>query len=216
MAFHITVLYDNEAGGNNVQGDWGFSALIEAEGGATVLFDTGADGRILLHNATALGVSLREVSAIVISHWHWDHSGGLPVVLRECPDAHLFVPLVASEHVPEEQLHVVGPDPVEIAPGVHSTGVLDGIEQSLVLETGQGGCVLMGCAHPGVGNLLRAAATITRPAVLLGGLHGFSELSLLEDLDAVYPCHCTQRKREILARYPAKARPCAAGVVLNV
>lgn len=213
MSLTVTVLYDNESLREGLQADWGFAALVQTASGHTVLFDTGADGRVLLHNAGMLGVDLSSLAAVVISHWHWDHAGGLPFVLKEAPGAHLYVPSVASEHVPEELLHVVDERPVEIAEGIYSTGVRSGMEQALVLRSG---LVIMGCAHPGVEDLLEAASAVVRPSVLLGGLHGFSNLPLLESLDLVYPCHCTQRKREILERYPDKAKRCGVGTVLTI
>ena len=215
MKFTVTVLYDNESIVEGLRPDWGFAALVESAKGPPVLFDTGADGRTLLYNASRLDVDVSAIGAIVISHWHWDHAGGLPLVLKKAGVADLYAPAVASEHVPEERLHIVGGNPVEIVPGVYSTGVLDGMEQSLVLTGDQGGFVIMGCAHPGVKRLLAAARSISEPYALLGGLHGFSDLSALEALDVVYPGHCTQRTQEILERYPDKAHRCGAGLVVT-
>ena len=44
----------------------------------TVLFDAGPEGETLVRNAAILGVDFGEVEAIVLSHGHWDHGGGLP------------------------------------------------------------------------------------------------------------------------------------------
>ncbi|MFW6056839.1 MAG: MBL fold metallo-hydrolase, partial [Chloroflexota bacterium] len=90
------------------------------------------------------------------------------------------------------------------------------MEQALILEGDRGGFVIMGCAHPGVKRLLAAAGSVVVPYALLGGLHGFSELSTLEALDLVYPCHCTQCTQEILQRYPGKAHRCGAGLVVTI
>jgi len=58
----------------------GLSLLITAEAGArtyTLLFDAGPEGATFLRNAKVLGVDFGEVEAIVLSHGHWDHAGGL-------------------------------------------------------------------------------------------------------------------------------------------
>jgi 7,8-dihydropterin-6-yl-methyl-4-(beta-D-ribofuranosyl)aminobenzene 5'-phosphate synthase len=62
-------------------GEWGFAALIEADG-RTVLFDTGARPDTVLKNAEELGIDLSTVDTVVISHNHWDHTGGLVALRR--------------------------------------------------------------------------------------------------------------------------------------
>jgi 7,8-dihydropterin-6-yl-methyl-4-(beta-D-ribofuranosyl)aminobenzene 5'-phosphate synthase len=57
-------------------GEWGFSALVEADG-HLLLFDTGARPDTVLRNARELGVDLSQVTDVVLSHNHDDHTGGL-------------------------------------------------------------------------------------------------------------------------------------------
>jgi len=57
-------------------GEWGYSALIEADG-ATILFDTGARPETVLSNAAELGIDLSQVTDVILSHHHADHTGGL-------------------------------------------------------------------------------------------------------------------------------------------
>lgn len=61
----------------------GFSALVTGRRGKeehTVLFDVGPYPDIWLANAERLGIDLASIEAIFLSHWHADHSAGLPVV----------------------------------------------------------------------------------------------------------------------------------------
>jgi 7,8-dihydropterin-6-yl-methyl-4-(beta-D-ribofuranosyl)aminobenzene 5'-phosphate synthase len=55
-----------------------------------VLFDTG-QGLVLPHNAEALGVALDCADAIVLSHGHYDHTGGLVHALGQAPHVRLFL-----------------------------------------------------------------------------------------------------------------------------
>ena len=79
MAITISTLVENTAGTPLTIGEWGQSLLIEADG-KKILFDTGPTGMIL-KNAAALGVDLSTADRIVISHGHYDHTGGLQDVL---------------------------------------------------------------------------------------------------------------------------------------
>jgi 7,8-dihydropterin-6-yl-methyl-4-(beta-D-ribofuranosyl)aminobenzene 5'-phosphate synthase len=75
----LTVLVENRAG-HGCSGAHGFAAWLEA-GPAVVLVDAGPDPDLLVRNATALGLDLGRVEAVVLSHGHDDHSGGLPAVV---------------------------------------------------------------------------------------------------------------------------------------
>jgi 7,8-dihydropterin-6-yl-methyl-4-(beta-D-ribofuranosyl)aminobenzene 5'-phosphate synthase len=63
-------------------GEWGFSALVEADG-RRVLFDTGFHPETVLQNARELGIDLSSVTDVVLSHHHGDHTGGLLALRRE-------------------------------------------------------------------------------------------------------------------------------------
>src|SRR5438876_6608654 len=62
----------------------GFSAVATARRGSqtsTALFDVGPYGAVWLANAERLGVDLAAIDVLFLSHWHWDHSGGIPAVV---------------------------------------------------------------------------------------------------------------------------------------
>jgi 7,8-dihydropterin-6-yl-methyl-4-(beta-D-ribofuranosyl)aminobenzene 5'-phosphate synthase len=83
MATKLTVLVENTVPGKSdgLMGEHGFSVYLERPE-TRLLFDTGASGTALLHNATRLGMDLRATDAIVLSHGHMDHTGGLATALR--------------------------------------------------------------------------------------------------------------------------------------
>jgi 7,8-dihydropterin-6-yl-methyl-4-(beta-D-ribofuranosyl)aminobenzene 5'-phosphate synthase len=63
----------------------GLSLLLTAHAGTerhTVLFDAGPEGATLVRNAGILGVDFGQVEAVVLSHGHWDHGGGLLAALE--------------------------------------------------------------------------------------------------------------------------------------
>jgi 7,8-dihydropterin-6-yl-methyl-4-(beta-D-ribofuranosyl)aminobenzene 5'-phosphate synthase len=82
----VTVLVENTAQGQGLLAEHGLAYWIEC-GGQRVLFDTG-QGAVLEHNAARLGIPLGLADAVVLSHGHYDHTGGLSHVLqtgRHCP-----------------------------------------------------------------------------------------------------------------------------------
>lgn len=83
MTTRITILCENSVGSiSGTLGEHGFSALIEPSHGEPLLFDTG-QGATLLHNARRMNKDLSAVRTVVISHGHYDHSGGLLPLLQE-------------------------------------------------------------------------------------------------------------------------------------
>ena len=80
----ITLLVDNESP-SELTAEHGFSAWIES-GEQRILFDTG-QGAALANNARQLGIDLNLATALVLSHGHYDHTGGVPDFLATNPRA---------------------------------------------------------------------------------------------------------------------------------
>ncbi|HEY86530.1 MAG TPA: MBL fold metallo-hydrolase [Dehalococcoidia bacterium] len=76
----ITTLSENTAGLPGVLAEWGLSILVETDD-VKILFDTGASISVP-HNAPILGLDLSTIDNIVLSHGHYDHTGGLKGVLE--------------------------------------------------------------------------------------------------------------------------------------
>lgn len=83
----MKIVVDNEAGPGFLA-EHGFSLWVEADG-LKILFDTG-QGKALLPNSTALNIVPREADVLILSHGHYDHSGGLPEVLRPPHRIHIY------------------------------------------------------------------------------------------------------------------------------
>jgi 7,8-dihydropterin-6-yl-methyl-4-(beta-D-ribofuranosyl)aminobenzene 5'-phosphate synthase len=85
----VTVLVENMAGDPTLLGEWGLSFLIET-GKHRVLFDAGG-GRTLFENARALKADLTKLDAVIVSHGHFDHTGGLEKALELSGPVDLFI-----------------------------------------------------------------------------------------------------------------------------
>ena len=135
----ITVLADDTVAARSARGEHGLCFHIEA-GNRRILFDTG-QGLVLADNAQALGIDLGAIDTLVLSHGHYDHTGGMPILLaaaRSPVTVHLHpAALDAKYHKtrsigipPAARLALDGPnvrlvqsrDPGEVAPSLFRTG----------------------------------------------------------------------------------------------
>ncbi len=66
-------------------GEWGFSALVETDS-TRILFDVGGHPTTVRDNAAELKVDLSGIQAVVLSHNHYDHTAGLPVLRQKFAD----------------------------------------------------------------------------------------------------------------------------------
>jgi 7,8-dihydropterin-6-yl-methyl-4-(beta-D-ribofuranosyl)aminobenzene 5'-phosphate synthase len=71
-------------------GEHGLSFLIETDDGR-LLLDTGSTDAVFWHNFALLGESLSDISALVLSHAHYDHTGALVPLLSQKPGLPVYV-----------------------------------------------------------------------------------------------------------------------------
>jgi 7,8-dihydropterin-6-yl-methyl-4-(beta-D-ribofuranosyl)aminobenzene 5'-phosphate synthase len=94
----------------------GFSALVSVRRGATtttLLFDTGISPGAMVTNAGRLGADLSGIQAVILSHGHFDHTGGLAGLAGKRGTRSL--PMVLHPRVwTRRRLAVPGRDPMEL------------------------------------------------------------------------------------------------------
>jgi 7,8-dihydropterin-6-yl-methyl-4-(beta-D-ribofuranosyl)aminobenzene 5'-phosphate synthase len=205
----LHVIFNNVLYQEGLKSGWGFACLIEGPE-KRILFDTGGDGEILLENMQRLGLDPGALDAVVLSHIHADHSGGLASVLRHNPGITVYMPASFAQAFRQEVSALGGvaegvSAPQQLLPHIYSTGEMGEAppEQALVLETSQGLVVITGCAHANVAEMAeRAIGYRGRNIVLLmGGFHlgasSDAEIgAIIERLQGmgvsrVAPSHCT-------------------------
>lgn len=207
----ITVVYDNNPYDPRLKTGWGFACLVQT-GETSILFDTGGDGATLLSNMATLGIEPESIEAVVLSHFHGDHTGGVNSLLATGVRPMTYVPRSFPAGFKSQVQAITDLTEIDqgaqIADGVYTTGEMGSgiIEQALVVNTSKGLVVVTGCAHPGVAEMVRKAKEIGGDEVylVLGGFHlgGASEGRIREiisdfqqlGVQKVAPCHCTGDK----------------------
>jgi len=214
----LTEIYNNIPYRRDLIPDWGFSCYIHEAG---LLFDTGAKGSVLLANMQELGISPADVRHLVLSHDHWDHTGGIQAILAANPSIEVFVHDGFSEEtlglIREYAAPTIVDTWTDILSGIAVTGPLenDVREQSLVVTVPGGLLIVTGCAHPHISRIIDRVSREGPVWGLIGGLHTVTA----EDIDAlagvayISASHCTDKIREIEERYPETFRPGGAGKV---
>ncbi|MCD6181489.1 MAG: MBL fold metallo-hydrolase [Candidatus Cloacimonetes bacterium] len=198
----LTILYDNTTNKPDLTADWGWSCFIETEE-RNVLFDTGGNGKILLENMLNLGINPESIDDIVISHPDFDHIGGLSTFLNLNQKAIVHIPISFRGIRYPNQVKYYD-KPTRIYGDIFLTGELDKREQSLAVKTKKGLVLVVGCGHPGVATIIDSISHFGKPYAIVGGLHGFDEFEILENIDTICPAHCTKYKDKIKSLYPEK------------
>jgi len=244
----LTIIVDNLSE-RNLGCEHGYCLHIK-DGATSLLLDTG-QSNILVDNARHLGIDLTSVNHLVLSHGHYDHTGGLSSLLEMNPEIliHLHhdcelqrfsrdIPKIKMVGIGKEALHALQNHPADklhwidkptaITDRIQLTGpvprktrfettggdfYLDHVcsktdlihdDQSLVIETGEGLVVCLGCCHSGIINTLDYITHIygkSKIAAIIGGMHLVnSDINRLEqtvaglkqyDIERIVACHCT-------------------------
>ena len=215
----LIIIYDNKVyqRGIGLQSDWGFACLIESKYD-TILFDTGANGEILLNNMKKMDIDPSVIKKIVISHDHGDHTGGLKSLASYVNDIDLYQ---LGYKISNEKMKLANAEnPKEISKNIWTTGRVKGLvdEQSLVLKGEIGWFALTGCSHPGVEKILQRVEQIAYCNIvgMVGGFHGFNRFSVIEDLDYICPCHCTAHKQDLKRAFPNVTYDCGVGKIIDL
>lgn len=214
----LTIIYDNTIHTKNIglKSDWGFACIIN-NNDEKILFDTGAKGKILLRNMQKLNIKVENISKIVISHEHWDHNGGLEELLCKLKgEAKIYR---FNEDVKNKNSNIVVKEPLKLSEDIYSTGRMNGDpvdEQSLILKGQKGYYAIAGCSHSGVENILKETKKIGNVAGIIGGLHGFDNFSILENLEVICPAHCTKYKEQIYKLFPKKVIDAGVGKTIKI
>ena len=179
---NIKVVFNSNGIREDFLTGWGLSFLIDDK----ILFDTGKDAKSLINNINKMKIDISLIEAVVISHDHWDHTGGLWELLKKKPNVNVYAcpgfGMTFKRKVSEfsAKYFEVG-NFTRVTSGIYSTGEIIGkykekniSEQALIIKTGKGFSVITGCSHPGIIKILervKVQLSIQEFYAVFGGFH---------------------------------------------
>jgi 7,8-dihydropterin-6-yl-methyl-4-(beta-D-ribofuranosyl)aminobenzene 5'-phosphate synthase len=276
LIVNTTVLIDDKSERSGLCAEHGLSLWIEADD-RKILFDTGQTDAFL-RNAERLKIPVDQADCVVLSHGHYDHTGGIPAVsaligkarlylhphalsprytrCKQAPHKAVGMPSSAAFRLLEAKTSIYWTNaPVLIARNIHMTGPIprfhetekntgpyfldsdcampDPItdDQALIIHSGKGWVVFLGCAHAGVVNTLDYVSRLTGASTIfavIGGMHlRHADLTKLEataealsrhEVRLLAPCHCTgvDAIQFLQGRFHGKVVDCSAGKRLTI
>lgn len=213
----LVIVFDNYSLIPAGQAGWGYACYFPEK---RFLFDTGSEPLTLKHNFSCLGLNAEDVKTIMLSHFHWDHTGGLFALLNSDQEPKRVILHQGFSPRFAQEIERLGAEVEfinearEVIPGFFTTGPLPGptLEAGLVVRTEKGLALITGCAHPGVLFMSEKVKELfgKAPFLVMGGFHLASAsqkevLRLAEGLlslgvKQIAPSHCTGDKaRRIFA-----------------
>jgi 7,8-dihydropterin-6-yl-methyl-4-(beta-D-ribofuranosyl)aminobenzene 5'-phosphate synthase len=191
----------------------------------------------------SMNVDVSRLEAVVISHEHWDHTGGLWEILKmkeglrvfACPGFSLgFKARVRALKCLIAEVNKL----TEITDDFYTTGEIPGEykgentpEQALVVTTDKGISVVTGCSHPGIVKIMENIKKSFPNQIfhfVMGGFHLLDKdrrtiSSIVEEFKRlgvrkVGPCHCTGKKatRAFRREYQGNFIPISVGLSLDI
>ena len=86
-----TILFDAFSKNEALIKGWGFSSIIDYNG-RRILFDAGSNADLFKQNITTLGVDLKTIDFVIVSHAHYDHLNGIDYLLTINPKVKIYFP----------------------------------------------------------------------------------------------------------------------------
>lgn len=230
----ITILIDDLNGAKEgYRISYGFSALIETNK-KKILFDTGTNVPPLLYNLKKYGIKPSSIDSVILSHNHFDHTDGLPGIIKENKDVPVYVHKhwnipVTYQGLPIPERNIVinqnARECNEISNGIYLTNSYlssdyGGIhEQACYIQSDTSYILICGCCHPGLNNFLKdreiLKIPLNEPLHIMGGMHSFrfapqKATELNPKINSIILFHCTENIKTFQEQFKRK---CQIGIV---
>lgn len=215
----IKIVFDNTNLNEKFIPGWGFSCLVDK----TVLFDTGEKPEYLFENMENLDIDISKIETVIISHDHWDHTGGLWGLLEKKEGIDVYGCPNFSKEFKEKVVSLGGnliltEKLTPVKNGIFATGEIAGnykgsfiAEQALLIKRKEGIIIITGCSHPGIVKIvknIKDSFPEEKINLVFGGFHLMDkdnrEIELIVEkfkeleVEKVGPTHCTGYEAQVV------------------
>ncbi len=215
----IKIVFDNTNLNEKFIPGWGFSCLVDK----TVLFDTGEKSDYLFKNMENLDIDISKIEKVVISHDHWDHTGGLWGLLKKTEDIDVYGCSNFREEFKKKVVSFGGnliltEGLTKVKNNIFATGEIAGnyngsfiAEQALLIKGREGTIIITGCSHPGIIKIIKEVKNSfpeDKIDFVFGGFHLMGrddrEVELIVEkfkelkVEKVGPTHCTGYEAQVI------------------
>jgi len=235
----IKIVFDNTSLNGEFTPGWGFSCLIDK----TILFDTGEKSEYIFKNMENLDIDVSKIEKVVISHDHWDHTGGLWGLLERTEGIDVYGCPNFSEEFKKRVVSLGGnlvltEELTQVKKDIFATGEITGnykgsfiAEQALLIKREEGIIIITGCSHPGIVKIIKKIKESfpkDKINLVFGGFHLMNkdnrEIELIVDkfkefeIEKVGPTHCSGYKAQTIFKrnYKDKYIQIAAGKTFEI
>ncbi len=227
----VFIVFNNEAKDGFKKG-WGLSLFIKGKA-SNILFDTGCSGEDLLFNMDKINIKFSDFKDVVISHGHWDHTGGIFSLLNfenyVFYVGESFSKKFAYEIEQRDGKVIRGNKWRDLGSGFYITPELkeNFPEQALVYDSDDFSFLFLGCSHPKVESFAKITyLKFKKPLYIMGGFHFYplSDLEIgrrIEELKKIpireiYPLHCTGDRGISMTLKKIKGKSLKAGDIIEI
>ncbi len=235
----LKIVFDNTNLNEKFIPGWGFSCLVDK----TVLFDTGEKSQYLFENMKNLDIDISKIEKVVISHDHWDHTGGLWELLKKKKGINVYGCPNFGEGFKEKVVSLGGnliltEGLTKVKDNIFATGEIAGsykgsyiAELALIVKMEKEITIITGCSHSGIIKIIMEVKSNfpeDKIDFVFGGFHLMDtdnrEVELIVEkfkefgIEKVGPTHCTgyEAQKIFESKYKDKYIQIAAGKTIEI